>query len=120
MFSPAAVAGTLDNLFEELHAVAKQAAPASPLLKARLNLAFNGMRDAGTRLRAARTNGDAQAVIEPFLAAANAVLGILAALPLPPQAAIAVRIAGLLLPALSGAAAVLWPAVEGAALAPAA
>ncbi len=56
-----------------------------------------------------------------FVTDANVVLQVLAALPLPPQAAIAVRIAGLLLPAISGAAAVLWPtqplAIGGAAVA---
>ena len=117
MFSTASVAGTMTSLVDELQQVATKVAAAgvAPQVIGRLNLAIDAMQDAGPRLLATTTNGDARAVIVPFLADANSVLGLLALLPLPPQAAVVLRIAQLLLPAISGASAVLWPAHEGSA-----
>lgn len=103
----------LDAMADELHVVSDDIVVAAgsheAILDGQLKLGLDKMHDAGHALRSAATSEQARAVVLPFLQNANAALSVLAMLPLPPQAAIIVRIASLLLPAIGGAAAVLWP-----------
>lgn len=117
MFSAAGIAGMADRLVDELQNVALAQQPVS-LAQGRLNLAIDAMRTDVTDLRATLKDPDkSRAAIGRFVVSANVVLAILAALPLPPQAALVLRIAQLLLPAISGAAAIIWPIAPPAPLA---
>jgi len=110
MFSASGVAGMADRLVNELQIAATGLPPT--LAHGQLNLALDAMRGHAADLRVSLKDPvKARAAVANFVEAANVVLSILAALPLPPQAALALRIAQLLLPALSGAAQVIWPPV---------
>jgi len=108
MFSAPGIAGMADRLVNELQIAATGLPPT--LAHGQLNLALDAMRGHAADLRVSLKDPvKARAAVAKFAEAANMVLAILAAVPLPPQAALVLRIAQLLLPALSGAAAVIWP-----------
>ncbi len=111
MFTSASVIDLADKLVIDLQAAVGQLANRPGVHLGQLNLGLDGMRQAVARMQAvAHDPVQCAAAMARFVTDANAVLQVLALLPLPPAVAIAVRIAGLLLPAITGAAAVLWPA----------
>jgi hypothetical protein len=121
MFSPSAIASMVSTIAGEFEAVAATVATelgAKPQLAAQIQAGIDGLKTTAAALAGAESGADGRALIDRIAADANAVLAALAMLPLPPQAAIVLRIAQVLVPTVLGVATIVWPAHPVASPAP--
>jgi hypothetical protein len=92
----------------------------APATVTQVTMAMDGLQGAATALSQAETTSAATALLPRIATDAEAVLQIAAALPLPPQAAMAFRVASMVLPMITGLASMLMAQAKPAPVAAAA
>jgi len=113
MFTPESVANTVATIANELNSVVQTTATqagANPELVNQIRQGIDGLRSAASALGQAESTSAAQPILQRIGADINAVLGALTLLPLPPQAAVIVRIVQVLAPTIIAAGSILFPA----------
>lgn len=74
-----------------------------------VGLALAGLKSVATALALATTNAQAQPLVQQMETDLNAIVGALAALPLPPQISVALQAAAILLPVIEAAIGMVLP-----------
>jgi hypothetical protein len=112
MFTPSAIAGTVAefvSLIEpEVPAIASMAG-VNPTVVAQVSAGLDGLKQSSAALAQADSAAAASPVAQRVIADGQALLAVLASLPLPPQAVWPVRIAGIVFGMLPGIVAMLFP-----------
>lgn len=112
MFTPSAIAGTVAefvSLIEpEVPAIAGIAG-VNPAVVAQVSSGLDGLKQSATALATADSASAAAPVAQRVIADGQALLAVLASLPLPPQAVWPVRIAGIVFGMLPAIVTMLFP-----------
>jgi hypothetical protein len=120
MASVATIASMVGMVVQELELVVQPIAGMAHLAPAtvtQIQTAMDGLQGAAAALSQAETTSAATALLPRITTDAEAVLQIAAALPLPPQAAMAFRVASMVLPMVTGLAGMLMAQAKPAPVA---